>query len=196
VAQINSLTRLQAKGITVRFGATTALETVDFSISSGEIHALLGENGAGKSTLMNVLAGVQIPDAGKINLEGKPYAPQNPLQARLAGVATVFQELSLIPHLTVEENICLGLEPRRGIFLDRQVMRQRATEALAKLGHEDIPLNTLVGSLSLSYQQIIEIARAVALGCRVLILDEPTSSLDRHDVAILFGLLDKLKRQG
>ena len=116
MAQINSLNRLQAKEITVRFGATTALDTVDFSVSSGEIHALLGENGAGKSTLMRVLAGVQIPDTGKIHIEGKAYAPRNPLQARLAGVATIFQELSLVPHLTVEENICLGLEPRQGFF--------------------------------------------------------------------------------
>jgi ribose transport system ATP-binding protein len=195
MAELKAFTGMQAQNITVRFGSTTILDSVDFSVQPGEVHALLGENGAGKSTLMKVFAGALRPAHGKMLINGTQYAPSNPMEGRQAGVAIIYQELSLVPHLTVEENICLGLEPSRGPFLDRTTMKKRAIDALAKLGHKDISLSARAASLSASEQQLVEIARAIATGCRVLILDEPTSSLTRPDVLTLFALLENLKQQ-
>ena len=190
------------RGIRKAFGATVALDGVDLSVAPGEICGLVGENGAGKSTLMSILAGATIPDAGVMTLHGSPFAPRNPREARKAGVAMIYQELSLAPHLSVKENIALGVEPRRpGVLgasgiVDRDVMRRTASSALEQLGHSDIPVDAPVGQLAPAAQQLVEIARALAYGCRVLVLDEPTSSLAHGDVRRLFELIRRLQRQG
>ena len=183
-------------GIRKSFGATVALDGVDLAVRPGEVCALIGQNGAGKSTLMSILAGAQRPDAGSMSLDGAPYAPRSPLEARAAGVAMIYQELSLAPHLSVMENILLGAEPARSGVLDWRAMRTRAAAALAELGHDDIDPAAPVETLSVASQQLVEIARAVAVGCRVLVLDEPTSSLGRSDVLHLFALIQRLKARG
>src|SRR5262249_22574424 len=156
----------------------------------------VGQNGAGKSTLMGVLAGAMKPDAGEMRIDGAPYAPRGPLDARRAGVAMIHQELSLAPHLTVMENIVLGVEPMRYGLVDRARMREMATAALTELRHPDISPTALVDDLSPAGQQLVEIARAIASGCRMLVLDEPTSSLAHADVRRLFDLVARLRRQG
>jgi len=188
--------RLEMRDIAKRFGATVALEGVSLCVAPGEVHALVGENGAGKSTLMKVLSGAHRPDRGQMRLDGEPFAPANPLAARRAGVAMIYQELSLAPHLTVEENIVLGLEPSRWGWIRAGAVRARATEALRHFAHAEIAPDLPVGRLPLPAQQLVEIARALAVGCRVLVLDEPTSSLARQDVERLFGLIRQLKQQG
>ena len=188
--------RLTMRGIRRAFGATIALDGVDLSVASGEICGLVGQNGAGKSTLMAILAGALRPDAGSMTIDGRPYAPASPIEARRAGVAMIYQELSLAPDLTVAENIMLGAEPARFGFVDRGRMRAMAAEALAQLGHANISPDAPAASLTVAAQQIVEIARALAIGSRVLVLDEPTSSLGREDVARLFELLRRLKAHG
>ena len=179
-----------------RFGATLALSGVDLEVAAGEVLALVGENGAGKSTLMKVLSGAHQPDRGRMWLDGQPYHPRHPLDARRAGVAMIYQELSLARHLSVMENILLGMEPTIGPLLDRRRMRRAAAEALATLGRPDISPDIPVGRLSVAEQQLVEIGRAVAVGCRVLVLDEPTSSLTQSDIARLFDLVRRLKANG
>ena len=188
--------RLRLSGIRKRFGATIALAGVDLEIAAGEVHALVGENGAGKSTLMKILSGVHAADAGTIELDGRPYAPAEPLEARRAGVVMVNQELAIAPHLTVTENIVLGAEPGAGGFLRHAEARRIAADALAQLGRPDIPLDLSAGRLNVAEQQLLEIARALALGCRVLVLDEPTSSLTQADTENLFRLVRRLREQG
>ena len=188
--------RFGMHGIRKAFGATVALDGVELSVASGEICGLVGQNGAGKSTLMAILAGALAPDAGSMRIDGRAYAPRNPIEARRAGVAMIYQELSLAPHLSVMENVLLGAEPMRFGLVDRTRMRAMTRAALAQLGHEDIPADVPVGSLSVAQQQLVEIARALAVGCRVLVLDEPTSSLGAADVQRLFALLRRLKSQG
>jgi ribose transport system ATP-binding protein len=185
--------RLEMRGVRKTFGATKALRGVDLSVAPGEVMALVGENGAGKSTLMKVLSGAHLPDEGQIFLDGKAYVPGNPLHARESGVAMIYQELSLAPHLSVMENILLGIEPKRGPLLDWRAMRQRAADALREVGLEQIDPATPVQTLSIAKQQLVEIARAVALDCRVLVLDEPTSSLTLQDIEKLFALILRLK---
>jgi ribose transport system ATP-binding protein len=188
--------RFGMQGIRKAFGATIALDGVELSVAAGEICGLVGQNGAGKSTLMAILAGALAPDAGSMTIDGRPYAPQSPIEARHAGVAMIYQELSLAPDLSVMENILLGAEPMRYGLVDRARMREMAAAALAQLGHDDIPPDATVGTLSVAAQQLVEIARALAVGCRVLVLDEPTSSLGSDDVRHLFALLRRLKAQG
>ena len=190
------------RGVRKAFGGTVALDGVDLAVRGGEVCALVGQNGAGKSTLMSVLAGATLPDAGSMTLNGAPYAPRDPREARNAGVAMIYQDLSLAPHMSVMDNIALGLEPsRRGVLgslglLQRDAMRRTARSALSQLGHSDIPVDVPVGELSPAAQQLVEIARALACGCRVLVLDEPTSSLAHGDVRKLFELIGRLKQQG
>ncbi len=179
-----------------RFGATVALAGVDLSVEPGEVHALIGENGAGKSTLMKILSGALEPDAGSMALDGRTYEPRSPADGRAAGVAMIYQELSLAPHLTVAENIVLGREPVTGPFVRRREMRARGAGALERVGRPDLDLEAPVGRLSAAEQQLVEIARAVATGCRVLVLDEPTSSLARTDIDRLFGLIRRLRAEG
>ena len=194
--------RFEMRGVRKAFGATTALDGVDLAVRGGEVCALVGQNGAGKSTLMAMLAGALRPDAGVMRLDGADYAPRDPLAARRAGVAMIYQELSLAPHLSVMENIVLGVEPVRGgaaaplAIVQGERMRATALAALAELGHRDIAPDRPVGELTPAAQQLVEIARALAIGCRVLVLDEPTSSLGHADVQALFELIARLKAQG
>jgi ribose transport system ATP-binding protein len=188
--------RLRMQGVKKRFGATVALAGVDLVVDAGQVMALVGENGAGKSTLMKVLSGAHRPDEGEMWVDGQPYAPHNPLDSRRAGVAMIYQELSLATHLTVMENIMLGMEPTLGPLMNWREIRRRASEAMHQLGRPDIPIDVPVSRLSIASRQMVEIARAVAIGCRVLVLDEPTSSLTRKDIDHLFDLVRRLKTQG
>jgi len=182
--------------ITKRFGPTVALQGVDLSLQRGEVHALVGENGAGKSTLMKVLSGALQPDSGEMLLAGEPYRPRHPAEARRAGVTMVYQELALAPHLSVADNIMLGLEPTRWGLVHRREAQARVRDALAQLGHPDLSPQAIVGHLSPAAQQLTEIARALVSGCRVLVLDEPTSSLTQSDVGHLFDLVRRLRGSG
>jgi ribose transport system ATP-binding protein len=188
--------RLKMYGVKKRFGATRALAGVDLEVQPGEILALVGENGAGKSTLMKVLSGAHAPDEGEMWLDGARYLPRNPLDARRQGIAMIYQELSLAPHLSVMENILLGIEPTAGPFVRWSQMRKAARAALDEIGLGDVAPETQVRRLSLAQQQMVEIARAVALECRVLVLDEPTSSLTRQDIERLFALIRRLRDRG
>jgi ribose transport system ATP-binding protein len=178
------------------FGATRALKSVSFEVAAGEVHALIGENGAGKSTLMKVLSGACRPEAGQIELDGAPFVPANPLHARHGGIAMIYQELNLAPHLTVEENISLGEEPSTFGWLHRSRRRDLARTALSKLHHENISLNVAVGTRTAAEKQIVEIARALIGEPKVLIMDEPTSSLAQVDTENLFAVIRRLRERG
>jgi ribose transport system ATP-binding protein len=187
---------LEMRGVSKHFGATLALESVDFRLARGEVHALLGENGAGKSTLVKILSGAIRPDRGDMRLDGRPYDPGDPLEGRRGGVSMIYQELNLAPHLTVEENIMLGREDRRGGFLSRREARRRIAETLAFLRHPEISLETPVRRLAVGARQIVEIARAILDRSRVLVMDEPTSSLTGEDTERLFEVIRKLRDDG
>ncbi len=191
-----SESRLVMRGIHKSFGATKALCGVDIEVRGGEVLALIGENGAGKSTLMKVLSGAHQADSGEMFLEGEKYWPRHPLDARHRGVAMIYQELSLAPDLSVAENVMLGMEPSCFGFVKRGQMRAVVADALEQLGHPGITPETIVSELTIGAQQLVEIARAIAVGCKVLVLDEPTSSLGKKDVELLFDLIDRLKAKG
>ena len=188
--------RLRMQGVSKRFGATVALQDVGIEVASGQVLALVGENGAGKSTLMKVLSGAIKADAGQMWLDGELYNPGNPLDARQAGVAMIYQELSLTPHMSVQENIMLGMEPSRMGIVRWKEVRRRAIEAIKEFDNPELTPDARVSKLSVGSQQLVEIARALATGCRVLVLDEPTSSLTRQDVERLFEIIERLKQQG
>ena len=188
--------RLCFHSVSKRFGPTVALEDIDLSVSPGQVHALIGENGAGKSTLMNILSGSMKADSGSMTFHGRPYHPANPLDAQRSGVTMVHQELALIPHLSVAENLFLGDEPTCWGLLRRKSMKERTRQALQELEHSDIPPTAKVASLSVGAQQIVEIARGLIADTKVLILDEPTSSLPQDDVRKLFRLIERLKNRG
>ena len=172
-----------------------ALDNVDFRLRAGEVHALLGENGAGKSTLLKVLTGVMHVDAGKIVLKGEPVHFANPLEAQHAGISAVYQEVNLCPNLSVAENMYIGREPRHLGRIQWRLMRRRATEALERVDvHVDV--SALVSTHSLAVQQMVAIARAIDISADVLILDEPTSSLDRGEVEQLFAVIRQLVASG
>ena len=188
--------RLRMTSVQKSFGATRALKSVSFEVAPGEVHALIGENGAGKSTLMKILSGAHRPDAGTVELEGRPFVPANPLHARRSGIAMIYQELTLAPHLSVEENILLGEEPARFGWLNRSRRRELARRALAELHHENIPLDAPVNRRTIAEQQIVEIARALIGEPKVLIMDEPTSSLTQVDTENLFAVIGRLRERG
>ena len=186
---------LALRGIGKRFPGVIALDGVDFTLRSGEIHALMGENGAGKSTLIKVLTGVHPPDSGTIDLLGQPISPQSPRDAEGVGISTVFQEVNLVPSLSVAENIGLGRQPGRFGWINWPALRRRARTALARL-ELDCDVDAEIGSLSIAHQQMVAIARALDVDARVLVLDEPTASLDEKEVAELFTLMRRLRDQG
>jgi ribose transport system ATP-binding protein len=189
--------RLLVRSLSKSFGVTRALAGVDLDVRPGEVHALVGENGAGKSTLVKILAGALAADAGEIVLDGAAYRPATPRAAARRGVAMVYQELSLVPHLGAAENILLGREPGRAGFVRRGAMRAFAIRAMAALGHPDVDPDVPVRRLPIAIQQLVEIARAISRpGARVLILDEPTSSLARADAERLFAAVRRLQADG
>src|SRR5262249_14490453 len=193
---VDHAVRFEMTGISKAFGATTALKDVNFKVGAGEVCALVGQNGAGKSTLMSILSGAVQPDTGTMMLDGVSYHPRNPLETRRSGVAMIYQELSLAPDLSVEENIVLGIEPAQFGMVRRAEMRAKANDVLRQLDHSEISPTMPAGRLSVAEQQLVEIARALAVGCRVLVLDEPTSSIARADVERLFEIIGRLKAQG
>ena len=188
---------LSMKNISMTFPGVKALQNVDFNLKAGEIHALMGENGAGKSTLIKVLNGVYIRDSGEIFLNGKAINNHSPQEAQQNGISTVFQEVNLCPNISVAENIFAGHEPlKHGILIDWKRMNERAQEILSWVGLEDIDVKRALGEYSVAIQQMVAIARAVHFNCKVLIFDEPTSSLDDKEVEKLFAVMRQLKADG
>lgn len=187
---------LRMTGISKSFGPTQALSEVDFDLSAGEVHALLGENGAGKSTLVKVLSGAVNPDRGTVFLGAEKFAPSGPLDSRKHGISMIYQELNLAPHLTVEENIMLGREIQSAGFIHRGETRRRIHQVLEAVQHPEISPESLVSRLSIGARQIVEIARALVEDAKILIMDEPTSSLSHEDSERLFSIINGLKNQG
>ena len=187
---------VQMRDITVSFPGVLALDGVSLRLFPGEVHALLGENGAGKSTLVKALTGVHRIDRGEVLLMGQPLEVHSPGQAQLAGISTVYQEVNLAANLSVAENMMLGREPRRRFGrIDWPAMRRRTTEVLEKL-HLDIDPGSPLESHSIAVQQLVSIARAMEVDARVLILDEPTSSLDTREVDELFEVVERVRAIG
>jgi ABC-type sugar transport system ATPase subunit len=186
---------IRFEGISRRFGGVQALDDVSFTVASGSCHAVCGENGAGKSTLGKVLAGIVQADRGTFSIDGAPIRIDNPRDARAAGIAIVHQELAFCENLTVAENLSLGTLPRRGLFIDRRACEQRAASLLAAIGATIDPRRTM-GQLSVGEQQLAQIAAAVGEGARVIIFDEPTSSLDQRDADRLYQVIADLKARG
>jgi simple sugar transport system ATP-binding protein len=183
------------RGATITFPGVRALDGVDFRLYPGEIHALMGENGAGKSTLIKALTGVYQLDSGEISIEGTPVRFTNTSQSQAAGISTVYQEVNLVGNLTVAENVMLGHEPRVGPFINWRAMRKAAQDNLRRL-HLDIDPGSQLSSHVIGVQQLCAIARATSTAAKVLILDEPTSSLDRAEVEELFSIMRELKAAG
>jgi monosaccharide-transporting ATPase len=188
-------TIVEMRGITISFPGVLALDEVDFYLRSGEIHALMGENGAGKSTLIKALTGVYALDSGTITVAEMPVIFRTTSDAQAAGISTVYQEVNLCPNLSVGENVMLGHEPRRGGRIDWKGVHLRAAQYLEGLGLS-IDTRTMLSSHSLAIQQLVAISRAMVLDSRVLILDEPTSSLDRGEVEQLFAVIRDLRATG
>ncbi|MGF1475300.1 MAG: sugar ABC transporter ATP-binding protein [Geminicoccaceae bacterium] len=187
---------LKLVGITKRFPAVTALDRVDFDVRAGEVHALLGENGAGKSTLMKVLDGVYRADEGHIYLDGQMIDPENPLAAKKAGIVLIHQELSLVPQMSVAENIFLGSLPSKGLGrVDRRTLFDKAGAILEKLQCDFSPRDN-VGQLSIAKKQMVEIARALVFTPKIVVFDEPTASLTDYEKVVLFKVIRDLKSQG
>ncbi len=186
---------LRMSGITKSFPGIRALTDVALEVAAGEVHAIVGENGAGKSTLMKILAGVYQPDEGTIELQGEAVRIAGPIDARKRGIGMVYQELNLVPDLTVAENITLGGPPSRFGLVDRKALRARADEVLAELGAK-VDADDLVGSLPVSQQQLVEIAKAYASSPRIVVLDEPTSSLSENEAQALFRVVQRMKDAG
>ena len=187
---------VEMTGIAIGFPGVKALDGVDFRLFPGEVHALMGENGAGKSTLIKALTGVYTTDSGTIMVLGEPKRFSSPAESQAAGISTVYQEVNLCPNLTVEENVLLGREPRRRGSIDWKGVRSRTREVLAELQLDHIDPGSLLSTHSIAVQQLIAIARSVEIHAKVLILDEPTSSLDADEVRQLFRVIRDLRDRG
>ncbi len=187
---------VQLTGVTKRYGGVTALDNVDFSCELGSVHAVLGENGAGKSTLIKIMSGVVQPDEGEIRLDGRLASFSHPAAANAQGIVCIFQELSLLPDLSVADNISISDPPRRFGLIDAKAQRRRAEELLARIGCEDLNPMSRVRDLPLSRRQMVEIAKALAKNPNVLILDEATSALTAADVDTVFEILRRLRDDG
>jgi len=186
---------LRVTGLTKQFPGVLALDHVSWSLRSGEVHVLVGENGAGKSSLVKTICGVYTPDSGTMELAGQPYAPGGPEDGLRAGIRVVYQELNLLPHLDVAENLTLEDPPRRLGLLDRRAQRRRARELLDEVGLR-IPVTTPTEQLGIAQMQLVEIAKALAVDSRLLVLDEPTATLTSSEVAALFTIVRRLRDSG
>jgi ribose transport system ATP-binding protein len=184
------------EGVSKRYGGVRALDHAELTVNAGQIHGILGENGAGKSTLIKIMSGVVAPDEGRMVLDGRQVSFASPAAANDAGIACIFQELSLIPHLSVADNIVISNPPKRFGMIDRKRQRAIAEEALARAGAADIHPRALVRDLPLSRRQMVEIAKALAREPRILILDEATSALTAADVSKIFAVLKRLREEG
>jgi ribose transport system ATP-binding protein len=184
------------EGVSKRYGGVRAIEKAELTVNAGRIHAILGENGAGKSTLIKIMAGVVAPDEGRMTIDGRDVTFASPAAAQAAGIACIFQELSLIPDLSVADNIVISNPPKRFGMIDRGAQRRIAEEALARAGAEGIHPRALVKDLPLSRRQVVEIAKALVRNPRILILDEATSALTAADVAKIFAVLKRLRSEG
>ena len=183
-------------GIFKAFAGVTALDGAALEIRPGEVLGLIGQNGAGKSTMIKVLTGVYARDAGEIKYQGRPLAVTTPREAQDAGISTIHQELNLVPLRSVTENVTMGYEPRRGLgLIDWSKAHARTREILARFGI-DVDVREPLGSYSTAIQQLVAIARAVSLNARLVIMDEPTSSLDDREVQVLFGVVRRLREAG
>ncbi len=187
---------LEVKGLSKAFPGVQALSLVDFDVNAGEVHCLIGENGAGKSTLVKILAGAQPQDAGSIVLDGKEVSFNNPLDAQLAGIACIFQELNVVGGLTIAENIVLGSEPTRMGFFDKGAAQKIAQDLLTEIGFSEIDETQICGGLSTSEKQAVMIAKALRQNAKIIIMDEPTSPLEDAEVRKLFNVIQKLKSAG
>ena len=186
---------LKLTGITKRFGAVRALTGVSFELRAGEVHALMGENGAGKSTLMNIVGGVLQPDGGEIEIDGAAVRIADPAAAQRAGIGLVHQEIALCPDISVAENIFMAeTNASRGVWMDTKSLRRRAEGVLADL--HPVPVAALAGGLPIASQQIVEIAKALTLNCKVLIFDEPTAALTEAEAERLFAIIRGLRARG
>jgi galactofuranose transport system ATP-binding protein len=186
---------LRVEGVSKRFPGVHALREVDFELRPGEVHALVGENGAGKSTLIKVATGVYRADSGEVRYRGQPVSFGSPLEAQLAGISTIYQEVNLIPLMSVARNLFLNREPRRFGLVDGARMRREAREILRDYG-VDVNVTRPLRSLGLGAQQMVAIARAVQIEARVVVMDEPTSSLEQREVETLFAVVDRLRAAG
>ena len=182
-------------GISKAFLGVMALDGASLQVMPGEVHAVIGQNGAGKSTLMKILNGVYRRDAGSIQFQGVPVDFHNPQEAQTAGVSTIYQEINLVPYRSVAENVFMGREPMRWGLLDRARMNREASEILARLGVQ-VDVRRPLSTLNIALQQMVAIARAISTNARIVIMDEPTSSLDEQEVAVLFDVIRGLKRDG
>ncbi|MFM8748122.1 MAG: sugar ABC transporter ATP-binding protein [Aestuariivirga sp.] len=186
---------LLMRGISKSFPGVRALEAVDFQVAAAEIHALLGENGAGKSTLLKILSGAQPPDSGSISLSGTNVSFASPQEAQKAGVVTIYQEFTLAPDMTVAENVFIGREPGSRLFVSYRQLEEQTAALCRRIGLERSP-RALVRDLSVAEQQLVEIARALSMKSRVIVMDEPTSALSQSEVAKLFAIVRSLKAEG
>ena len=193
---VAALPLLQFESVAKTYPGVKALQEVSFAVHAGSVHALMGENGAGKSTLLKVLSGATTPTSGCLRLAGTEHVFPSTTAALLAGVAVIYQELHLIPTLTVAENIYLGHLPRRHGLVDRRKLRELTAAQLARLGEEAIDPDTIVSQLSLGQRQMVEIAKALSRGARVIAFDEPTSSLSQREIDRLFNVIGELRRDG
>jgi inositol transport system ATP-binding protein len=186
---------LRMGGITKRFPGVLALDGVDFQVAPGEVHAFLGENGAGKSTLLKILSGAHAPDSGTIEFNGEPVSFLSPHDAQRKGIVTIYQEFTLAPNLTIAENVFVGREPGPGIFVNWRALAAATSEITRRIGLDKGPMS-LVSDLSVAEQQLVEIARALSMRSRLIVMDEPTSALSRAEVDKLFGIVRSLKAEG
>jgi ribose transport system ATP-binding protein len=187
---------LDLRAVGKSFLGVRVLDRVDLDVSPGEVHAVVGENGAGKSTLMKIISGGYAPDEGTVVFGGEARAFRGPRDARRAGIGIIHQEFTLLPDRTVAENVCLGHEPVRRGLVDRRAMLARTSALLASMGAGQVPADAPVGRLGIAQRQVVEIAKALALDARLLIMDEPTAALADHEVELLYALVKRLRRQG
>ena len=186
---------LQVTDVSKQYPGVQALDGVSFDLRAGEIHGLLGENGAGKSTLLKILSGAEQPDGGRIEVDGQAWVLSRPQDAQARGIATIYQELNLLPNLSVAENVFIGREPGGRVFLDWRRLARQTREATARVGLDIDPM-AIVRDLSVAEQQMVEIARALSQDARLIIMDEPTSALSEAEVERLFAIVGELRAAG